>query len=54
MPSTLALIRNMFHYEKAAAHRDRHLDRRHHERHRARPGAQRPAAEPLLVGIGVF
>ena len=53
MPSTLALIRNMFHDEKqrgtAVAIWTAGADRRH----RARPGPQRRAAGALLVGLGL-
>ena len=53
MPSTLALIRNLFHDEadrtKAVAIWSRRPDRRR----RRRPGHQRGAAGALLVGLGV-
>ena len=53
MPSTLALIRNMFHDDKQRGHRHRGLVRRAHRRRRARPGPQRHPARALLVGLGL-
>ena len=53
MPSTLALIRNMFHDAKQRGTAIGDLDRRAHRRHRARPGAQRHPAGALLVGLGL-
>ena len=50
MPSTLALIRNMFHDEKQRRTAIAIWTGGMTERHRARAGAQRPPAGPLLVG----
>ena len=53
MPSTLALIRTMFHDAGQRAHRDRDLDGGAHRRRGGRPGDERAAARTLLVGLGL-
>ncbi len=52
-PSTLSLIRNMFHDEKRASHRHRGVDGELLGRHGARPRGRRAAAAAFLVGLGV-
>ena len=52
MPQTLSIIANVFEPARAGrGHRHLDLGRRHRRRHR--PGARRPAADPLLVGLGL-
>ena len=51
MPSTLALVRNMFHDAKQRGTAIGDLDRHPDRRHRDRPGAQRHPAGALLVGL---
>ena len=53
MPSTMALIRNMFHDPRQMADRDRRLVRLLHGRHGPGPAGRRHAAGALLVGLGV-
>ena len=50
-PSTLSLIRNLFHDPRPAHVRDRRLDHRLLARRRGRPAPRRRAARVLLVGL---
>ena len=52
MPQTLSIIANVFEPARAGP-RHRHLDLRRRHRRGHRPGARRPAAHPLLVGLGL-
>ena len=52
MPQTLSIITNVFEpHERRAGHRD--LGRGGRHGHRDRPDRRRPAARPLLVGLGL-
>ena len=53
MPSTLALVRNLFTDQARARQGGRHLVGRHGRRRRHRPGHLGRAARALLVGLGL-